>query len=77
MSNHMDEIAKMFGKKMHERFTIVRGGKKFDAVFSWMGLELMGGYENPYVELDAFVLMDLLNGEALIVNSEAEVEDEE
>lgn len=64
--NKMAEVAKMFGQKLHERFTIVRGGKKFDAVFSWMGLELMGEYENPYVELDAFVLMDLLTGEAKV-----------
>lgn len=65
--NHMEEVAKMFGKDLDERFTIYRDNEKFDAMFMLSGLWLMGAYENPYIDMDAFVLRDLLTGEARIV----------
>lgn len=64
--NKMAQVAEMFGKKMGERFTIIMGNKKLDARFMRYGLELMGAYENPYIDLDSYVLMDLLTGDAEI-----------
>ena len=64
--NHMEEVAKMFGKKLDERFTIYRDNEKIDAMFMLSGLWLMGAYENPYIDVDAFVLMELLSGRAEI-----------
>jgi hypothetical protein len=62
----MSEVAKLFGKELDERFTIYRDNKKIDAMFMLSGLWLMGAYENPYIDVDAFVLMELLNGRAEI-----------
>jgi hypothetical protein len=66
----MEQVAKMFGKELGERFTIYRDNKKIDAMFMPSGFWLMGAYENPYVDVDAFVLMDLLTGRAEIVEDE-------
>ena len=68
--NKMAQVAQMFGKKLGERFTIYRDNKKIDAMFMPSGFWLMGAYENPYVDVDAFVLMDLLTGRAVIVEDE-------
>jgi len=68
--NHMEEVAKMFGKELDERFTIYRDNEKIDAMFMLSGLWLMGAYENPYIDVDAFVLMELLTGRAVIVRDE-------
>lgn len=70
MSNHMAEVAKMFGKELNERFTISRYGYKYEARFFSGGFETYGRFENPYVDVDPFVLMDLLTGEAEIVEDE-------
>jgi hypothetical protein len=63
----MEEVAKMFGKELDERFTVYRDNEKIDAMFTLSGLWLMGAYENPYIDVDAFVLMELLNGRAEIM----------
>lgn len=68
--NHMEDVAKMFNKKLGERFIIIRGNKKLDVRFMQYGFELMGAYENPYIDVDAFVLMDLLAGRAVIAEDE-------
>jgi hypothetical protein len=65
----MEEVAKMFGKELDERFTIRMDNEKFDAMFMLSGLWLMGAYENPYVDVDTFVLRDLLTGRAEIVGA--------
>jgi hypothetical protein len=65
----MEEVAKMFGKQLDERFTIRMDNEKFDAMFMLSGLWLMGAYENPYVDVDTFVLRDLLTGRAEIVGA--------
>jgi hypothetical protein len=65
----MEEVAKLFGKKLDERFTIRMDNEKFDAMFMLSGLWLMGAYENPYVDVDTFVLRDLLTGRAEIVGA--------
>ena len=65
--NHMEEVAKMFGKDLDERFTIYRDNEKIDAMFMLSGLLLMGAYENPYIDVDVFVLQDLLTGRAEII----------
>lgn len=67
--NHMEEVAAMFGKKLNERFCIIRYGDRYDARFLERGFEVYG-LENPYVDMDAFVLMDLLTGMAEIVRDE-------
>lgn len=68
--NYMKEVAKLFGKELDERFTIYRDNEKIDAMFMLSGLWLMGAYENPYIDVDAFVLRDLLTGRAVIVRDE-------
>jgi hypothetical protein len=68
--NKMEQIAKMFGKELDERFTIRMDNEKFDAMFMLSGLWLMGAYENPYVDVDTFVLRDLLTGRAEIAGDE-------
>lgn len=67
--NHMEQVAQMFGKKLGERFCIIRYGKRYDARFLECGFEVYG-LENPYVDMDSFVLMDLLTGVAEIVGEE-------
>lgn len=61
MSNHMEEVAALFGKKLGERFQIIRYGNRYDARFLERGFEVYG-LENPYVDLDSFVLLELLTG---------------
>ena len=68
--NKMEQVAALFGKKLDERFTIRMDNEKFDAMFMLSGLWLMGAYENPYVDVDAFVLRDLLTGRAEIEGDE-------
>ena len=63
--NKMEVVAKLFGKKLGERFTIARHGHQYEARFFSEGFEVYG-LENPYVDTDPFVLMDLLIGEAKI-----------
>lgn len=63
--NKMAQVAELFGKKLNERFTISRHGHKYEARFFSEGFEVLG-LENPYVDTDPFVLMDLLIGEAEI-----------
>lgn len=63
--NKIEAIAKLFGKKLGERFTIARHGHQYEARFFSEGFEVYG-LENPYVDTDPFVLMDLLIGEAKI-----------
>ena len=61
--NKMAQVAALFGKKLGERFGIIRYGKRYDARFLERGFEVYG-LENPYVDMDAFVLDDLLTGRA-------------
>ena len=66
MESKMALVAKIFGKKLNERFTISRHGHKYEARFFSESFEVLG-LENPYVDTDPFVLMDLLIGEAEIM----------
>ena len=65
----MEQLAQSFGKKLGERFTINGYGHRYEARFFSEGFEVVG-LENPYVDTDPFVLMDLLIGEAEIVEDE-------
>ena len=67
--NKMAQVAQMFGKRLRERFCIIRYGKSYDARFLERGFEVYG-LENPYVDMDAFMLDDLLTGRAEIVEDE-------
>ena len=66
--NKMAEVAKMFGKKLGERFTVERDHDRFDCEFAPCGFMVRGVYENPYLDFDAFILQDLLVGRAVIVD---------
>ena len=66
--NKMAEVAKLFGKKKNERFTVRRGTYLFDCKFTDCGFTSCGAYKNPYLDCDAFILEDLLVGRAVIVN---------
>lgn len=66
LMNRMADVAALFGKKFGERFCIIRYGVRYDARFLERGFEVYG-LENPYVDMDSFMLMDLLTGEAEIV----------
>lgn len=61
--NKMEQVAAMFGKKLGERFMVNIRGTKYDARFLGRGFEVIGA-ENPYVDIDAYVLFDLLAGYA-------------
>jgi hypothetical protein len=65
----MGDVAALFGKKLGERFQIIRYGDRYDVRFLERGFEVYG-LENPYVDLDSFVLMELLTGRAEIVEDE-------
>jgi hypothetical protein len=67
--NKMAKVAQMFGKELKERFCIIRYGVRYDARFLERGFEVYG-LENPYVDMDSFVLEDLLAGRAEIVEDE-------
>jgi uncharacterized metal-binding protein len=67
--NKMAKVAELFGKKLGERFCIIRYGDRYDARFLERGFEVYG-LENPYVDVDSFVLADLLAGRAEIVEDE-------
>ena len=69
MESKMALVAEMFEKKLNERFTISRHGHRYEARFFSGGFEVIG-LENPYVDTDPFVLMDLLIGEVKIVGDE-------
>lgn len=64
--NKMSQVAELFGKKLGERFTITRYGSRYDVRFLEHRFEVYG-LENPYVDMESFVLMDLLNGDAEIM----------
>ena len=64
--NKMAEVAQLFGKKLNERFPVNRDGMVFDCMFTKNGLDTFGVYENPYVNLDDFILTELLTGQIKI-----------
>ena len=66
--NKMEQVAALFDKRLNERFTINRNGYKFSARFTEYGLDPMGEWDNPYIDVNANVLQDLLTGEAEIVD---------
>lgn len=60
--NKMEQLAQLFGKKLNERFLVNRDGMVFDCMFTKNGLDTLGAYENPYVNIDDFILTELLTG---------------
>ena len=68
--NKMEQVAAMFGKRLGERFTVERHGERFDCAITRYGIDCFTVYENPYIEFNvsAFILYDLLTGEAVIVD---------
>jgi hypothetical protein len=67
--NKMEAVAQLFGKKLGERFTIAIRGARYGAIFTQAGLDLAGA-ENPFLDLDVYLLEALLTGEAEIVEDE-------
>lgn len=68
--NKMAEVAKLFGKKLGEEFTVEHDHDRFDCEFGLCGFIARGAYENPYMAFDCFILEDLLTGEAVIVDED-------
>lgn len=68
MPNKMEVVAALFGKRLNERFTVDRKGYRFQARFTEYGLDILGEWDNPYIDVNANVLQDLLTGEAVIVD---------
>jgi len=66
--NRMAEVAKLFGKKLNERFTVRYDNHLFECKFTDYGFYSYGEYENPYLDFDAFILRDLLVGRAVTVD---------
>ena len=64
--NKMEVVAALFGKRLGERFTVKRDNMRFDCRFTKHGLETFGVYENPYMDFDCFIFMELLTGRAVI-----------
>lgn len=67
--NKMEQIAKLFGKKLYERFTVRYDNCLFDCQFREHGFVTYGAYENPYLDFDTFILQDLLVGRAVIIDA--------
>ena len=68
MPNKMEVVAALFGKRLNERFTVNRKGYRFQARFTEYGLDILGEWDNPYFDVNANVLQDLLIGEAVIIS---------
>ena len=66
--NKMKAVAKLFNKKLGERFTVKVDNQLYDCSFEEYGFYSYGAYENPYLCFDAFILQELLTGTAVIVN---------
>jgi hypothetical protein len=66
--NKMAEVAKMFGKRLGERFQVKIDNQIYDCSFREYGFDSYGAYENPYLSFDAFILQELLTGTAVIVD---------
>lgn len=66
--NKMEQVAAMFGKRLNERFTIDRKGYRFQARFTSYGLDILGEWDNPYIDVNANVLQDLLTGEEIVID---------
>lgn len=64
----MEVVAALFGKRLNERFTVDRKGNRFKARFAEYGLDILGEWDNPYFDVNANVLQDLLIGEAVIIS---------
>ena len=66
--NKMEQVAKMFGKRLDERFTFVYHGGTYDAKFTTAGLWVFYDFIDFDVAYEALMLKDLLTGEAVIVD---------
>ena len=64
--NRMAEVARLFGKKLGERFTVKIDNQIYSCSFEEYGFNSYGAYENPYLSFDAFILQELLTGTAVI-----------
>lgn len=66
--NKMEQVAKLFNKKLGERFSVKVNNQIYDCSFKEYGFDSYGAYANPYLDLDAFILQELLRGTAVIIN---------
>ena len=66
--NKMEAVAKLFNKKLGERFTVRIDNQRYSCSFEEYGFNSYGAYENPYLSFDAFILQELLTGTAVIIN---------
>ena len=66
--NKMEQIARMYDKRLGERFTVKVDNRLYDCSFEEYGFNSYGAYENPYLSFDAFILQELLTGTAVIVD---------
>lgn len=67
--NMMPRIAELLGVKLSERFTVERYNERFECRILGYGLEILSNnYENPYVDLSPYLLNEILNGTAVIVD---------
>ena len=66
--NRMAEVARLFGKKLGERFTVKIDNQIYSCSFEEYGFNSYGAYENPYLSFDAFILQELLTGMAVIID---------
>jgi hypothetical protein len=64
--NKMEQVAKLFNKKLGERFQVKIDNQIYDCSFREYGFDSYGAYENPYLSFDAFILQELLTGTAVI-----------
>ena len=67
--NKMEAVAQLFGKKLGERFTVKCDNCLVDCIFEEEGFFSYGAYDNPYLSFDAFILQELLIGQAVIINA--------
>jgi hypothetical protein len=68
-NNKMAEVAKMFGKKMGEEFTVIGKYKnKMTCMFSMRGLMYLDTNFFDWQQSGDYLFQDLLTGKAVIVD---------
>jgi len=66
--NKMSEVARLFNKKLGEKFQVKVDNRVYDCSFEEYGFNSYDAFDNPYLSFDAFILQELLTGTAVILN---------
>lgn len=66
--NKMEQVAKLFSKRLNQRFMVQCSDRKHEVMFTVAGLDVLD-YDDFFAdELGRMFLEDLLTGEAVIID---------